>query len=146
MSAMNRDRGALTPEGQLIEAARERAGFSQNEAARAAGMSGTRWRQIVERDASSMRSPRGLKTLARMAETVELSREQMAAIGRHDVADRMPGEATTEEMADEVLRRIDELQAVMDRELGQRNRPVRDALFGALRADVEGSTTDQPGR
>lgn len=77
------------PEGVLLEQAREHTGISQNEAARQAGISGTRWRQIVHGFASTMTSPRGVKTLARMARVVGVTPDQMEAVGRGDVANQI---------------------------------------------------------
>ena len=53
-----------------------------------AGISGTHWRTIV-RGGVSMTSPRGVKTLVRMAEVVGVTAEQMGRAGRSDVADVM---------------------------------------------------------
>lgn len=50
------------------------------------------------------------------------------------------------ELGEDLLRQIDELQAVIDRRLGQRNSQVRKVLFDGIRADVEESTNDGANR
>lgn len=76
------------PEARLIEEARVQRGLSQNRAADLAGITGTRWRQIVNgtRPASG---PRVTQTVASMGLAVDVTREAMAAAGRSDVADVM---------------------------------------------------------
>lgn len=90
-------------EGRLIEDARERLGLSQNEAARQAGMSGTRWRQIVNREAPQMTTRRGVRTLARMAQAVGVTASRFRDVGREDVAGQLSdedgGDLTPEEIA-----------------------------------------------
>jgi len=78
-------------EGRLIEEARKRLRLSQNAAAKLAGMSGTRWRQIVYGQASGgpgIKNPvRGnAVTLAAMAEAVELRPDDLRQAGRDDAA------------------------------------------------------------
>lgn len=119
-------------EGRLIEDARERSGLSQNEAARQAGMSGTRWRQIVNREAPTMTSRRGVRTLARMARVVGVDAGQLAGIGRKDVASELFDEGSEEgpsleELAAEVAevrRRNDALERRIA-ELEERTDPER---------------------
>ena len=89
----------LPPEGHLLEQAREP--MPQNEAARRAGMSGTRWRQIVERDAPSMRSKRGVERLAVMSQIVGVTPEQWEQVNRSDIAERL--RATAESGPDQEL-------------------------------------------
>ena len=83
----------LLPEGELIEAARERLGLSQNAAAREVGISGTRWRQIVKGQGSSDGSRVSVRggegTVARMAMLVGVTAEDMESVGRPDVARKM---------------------------------------------------------
>lgn len=77
-------------EGAALEAARKKADLSQNEAARRAGMSGTRWRQIV----SGVQSSGGSRvpvlgppdTVAKMAQVVSMTPEDLEATGRTDAA------------------------------------------------------------
>jgi hypothetical protein len=137
----------LTPEGRLIEAAREsltpRA--SQNAAAKAAGMSGTRWRQIVEADASGMVSRRGVATLARMAGVVGLCAADFEAIGRHDVAGRL-GTDSADEMLDDMERTLTRIEKSIAARADDRERPLVRAAIDALRAIVEKSTTQGPDR
>lgn len=97
------------PEGATLEAARRRLGISQNEAARRAGISGTRWRQIVKgRQTGAQAGPvtGSATTVARMASAVGLSAEDLEEVGRADAA--------------EVLRRMDEgrsMISVLEREV-----------------------------
>ncbi|TDD68574.1 helix-turn-helix domain-containing protein [Actinomadura rubrisoli] len=74
--------------GRLIDEARDRQrpALSQNEAARRAGLSGTRWRQVVDGRAGPMDSARGVKTVARMARVAGVTPEQLEEEGRPDVA------------------------------------------------------------
>lgn len=78
------------PEGNLIKQALAASGITQREAARRAGMSDTRWRQIVSGyqavggTKASFRSPGD--TLARMAHVVAVTPEQLEAVGREDAA------------------------------------------------------------
>lgn len=73
--------------GRLIDDARDQLvpDLSQNAAAERAGMSGTRWRQIVSGAAGPMASPRGVKAVARMAQVVGLTSKDLEHI-RGDVA------------------------------------------------------------
>jgi hypothetical protein len=81
------------PEGRLIAAAADRHGFSIREAARRAGLSYGRWRQIVQGyqnvspgEFAIVRAP--ARTLAKMAQVVGITPEQMEGEGqRPDVAD-----------------------------------------------------------
>jgi transcriptional regulator with XRE-family HTH domain len=119
----NEPRADQPPEGLLLEQARDRLGISQNEAGRQAGISGTRWRQIVYGKAAEMTSPRGVKTLARMARVIGVRDEHLDDVGRGDVASELramlaeeqlaaDGAPTLPELAAEVAdlrRRLDEL-------------------------------------
>lgn len=85
-------RSGQPPEGRLIEEARERLNISQNQAAKRAGMSGTRWRQIVYGEASGgpgIKNPvhGNAETIARMATAVKISAEQLTEVGRDDAAE-----------------------------------------------------------
>ncbi|WP_413808193.1 helix-turn-helix domain-containing protein [Streptomyces sp. OE57] len=77
-------------EAALIEAARKRARLSIREAARRAGLSDARWRQIkdgyqsVSGEAIAVKGPP--ETLARMAQVVDVSAEELARVGRQDAA------------------------------------------------------------
>ena len=87
---MTEEQQTLSPAGELIEAARQRLGLSQNAAAREINISGTRWRQIVKGSGSSdgVRTAvrGGADTVARMAELVGVSAGDMERVGRKDVA------------------------------------------------------------
>ncbi|WP_327290242.1 helix-turn-helix domain-containing protein [Streptomyces sp. NBC_01198] len=78
------------PEGQLIKQALVGSRLSQREAARRAGISETRWRQLVSgyqlvsRAKVPVRSPDD--TLARMARAVGVTAEQLAGAGREGAA------------------------------------------------------------
>lgn len=75
----------------LIEEERDRRRpvLSQNEAAGRAGISGTRWRQIINGRAGALDSDRGVQTVARMAEVAGVSPGQMMQAGRPDVAEEL---------------------------------------------------------
>lgn len=89
-------RAGQPPEGRLIEEARERLDISQNEAAKRAGMSGTRWRQITYGEASGgpgIKNPvhGNPETIAKMAHVVEVTVEQLEEVGREDAARVLAG-------------------------------------------------------
>lgn len=82
------------PEGELIETARKRASMSQNKAAKRAGISGTRWRQIVKGVASGGRGIEipahgNAETVARMAQAVGVTAEELSEVERDDAAAEM---------------------------------------------------------
>lgn len=84
--------GDPPPEGRIIEEAREKRRLSQNKAAERAGLSGTRWRQIVTGTASGGKGiqipVRGrAETVARMAQVVGVTPERLAEVGREDAAE-----------------------------------------------------------
>jgi transcriptional regulator with XRE-family HTH domain len=133
--------GDLPLVGQLIEQAREHVGISQNEAARrAGGMTGTRWRQIVERDASTMRSKRGVERLALMAEVVGVTPEQFVEIDREDVAEKLRTKQRAESAPtmDELRARVEQSEARAER-LEASQAALIEAMRDALGAEaVEG--------
>lgn len=81
------------PEGKLIKRALAASGITQREAARRAGISDTRWRQIVSGyqavggTKASFRSPD--ETLARMAYVVAVTPEQLEEAGREGAANAL---------------------------------------------------------
>lgn len=77
------------PWGRLIDDRREQMGISQNEAARRADMSGTHWRNIVKGVVGAMSTPRGVRTVARMAVVAGVTPNQLAAVAREDVAEAL---------------------------------------------------------
>lgn len=81
------------PEGVALEAARKRAGLSQNEAGKRAGISGTRWRQIVsgvQPSGGGQIPVRGsARTVARMAWAVDMPPELLEEKGRDDAAQEL---------------------------------------------------------
>ncbi|WP_405583674.1 helix-turn-helix domain-containing protein [Streptomyces sp. NBC_01190] len=84
------ERPPAPPEGELIKAALKTSPFSQRQAALRAGISETRWRQIV----SGYQAVGGEKvpfrsrdeTLARMAHVVGVSPGDLTEVGRPDAA------------------------------------------------------------
>lgn len=76
------------PEGIALEAARERLGISQREAARRAGISETRWRQITKgfhKTGGVLVPNRGpAETIARMAVAVEMEPDRLIEADRDD--------------------------------------------------------------
>lgn len=89
---MNAPQPPQTPEGRLIEAAAKATGQSARSLAANAGMSDTRWRQIVRgHQPGPGGEPIPVKppalTLARMAFVVNLVPEQLSEVGRDDAAD-----------------------------------------------------------
>lgn len=105
--------------GRLIDDARGRVDLSQNEAAKRAEMSGTRWRQIVSGVAGAMASERGVKTVARMAWVVGLTHEAFEGV-RDDVAELMLDveRAQAMERSDEVNADTEAALARIKRQLG----------------------------
>lgn len=124
--------------GRLIDEARDglRPPVSQNEAARRIGITGTHWRHIVKGLAGQMDSPRGVKRLAQMAEVGRVTPEQLAEVGREDVADelrkayRTEPEATVEVLPPR-LQQNPEFQALWD----QMGPELREALLTVARED-----------
>lgn len=91
MCAM-KERPQRTPEGALLAEAQQRSPYSQREAAEHAGMSENHWRAIVKgyRTVNAgvyapVRAPAG--TIARMAQVVEVTPEQLEEVGRDDAAE-----------------------------------------------------------
>lgn len=85
------DRPPQPPEGELIERARIRMGVSVRAIAKAAGLSDTRWGQLVKGYATpsagnvvSVTAP--AVTLARMARAVGVTRSELEGVGRLDAA------------------------------------------------------------
>lgn len=134
-----------TPEGRLLESARDQAGLSQNEAARQAGMSGTHWRTIVKGGASTMRSRRGVATLARMAEVVGVGADDFDEIGRHDIAAQL-GDGDAEELLDDMERTLTRVEKMIEAHADDRERPSGLAAINLVRTILEKSTTKRPDR
>lgn len=132
-----------TPEGRLLESARERRGLSQNEAARQAGMSGTHWRTIVKGNASTMKSRRGIATIARMAEVVGLRASDFDAIGRLDVAARL-GSDDAEDLLDDMERTLTRVEKMIEAHADDREQPSGMAAIQLVRAILEKSTMCRP--
>jgi transcriptional regulator with XRE-family HTH domain len=110
------------PEGKLITEARKRARLSGREAARRAGISEGRWRQIVNGYivvAKGVYSPvvaAPAGTVARMAQTVDLSPEALAAAGRPDAAEELrqlnlAARDAAEHLPDDLDRRLARMKA-----------------------------------
>ena len=133
------DTSSPTPEGVLIEAARSRAGLSQNAAAERAGITGTHWRTIV-RGGVAMTSPRGLATLARMAQVVGVTPDELEQAGRADAADALRSTMrplSLDEDLTEAERALTRIEKALDARDGGSKR--RAALIDALRAEIEES-------
>jgi transcriptional regulator with XRE-family HTH domain len=82
------------PEGRLIGLAQKRSRLSQRQAAKRAGMSEARWRNIVSGYQSvsagvyiPVRGP--AETVARMAQVVGVTPKQLAEAGREDAAEEL---------------------------------------------------------
>lgn len=133
--------GDPPPEGQVIEEAREKRRLSQNKAAEQAGLSGTRWRQIVTGVASGGKGIQipvhgRAETVARMAQVVGVAPEQLAEVGRDDAAEVLrtlaatpeePNRDLAEQLA-ERLRWIEEDNARRQRENEERIRRLEDEV------------------
>ncbi|MGH3377926.1 MAG: helix-turn-helix domain-containing protein [Actinoallomurus sp.] len=130
--------GDPPPEGRLIEEAREAMrGMSQNKAAKLAGMSGTRWRQIVTGVASG---GKGIvipvhgnpETVARMAQVVGVTPERLADVGREDAARELralplpnsPDDSDRDAIVDRLVAQVAEQQMQID----ELQRQVKEAL------------------
>lgn len=108
-----------TKEGLLIERARNRALLSIREAAKKAGVSEGRWRQVEKgyqaignglHRASRART----RTLVQMAQVVRVTSDELRAAGRSDAADMLRELTEGEDAAkrlDELDRRINRLKA-----------------------------------
>ncbi len=87
------------PEGRLLAKALKRSPLSQRAAAKLAGISDTRWRQIVngyeQRGEVRLPSHGPARTLARMALVVGVSNQELRDAGRDDAADEMETLAMT---------------------------------------------------
>lgn len=113
------DRPEAPPEAQLITAALKRAKMSAREAARRAGLSDARWRQITSgyQAVSGTRVPVSApaETLARMAEVVGVTAEQLTEAGRGDAAEELRTLPTSESVGrtptvEELAARLAELE------------------------------------
>ncbi|HZB32734.1 MAG TPA: helix-turn-helix transcriptional regulator [Streptosporangiaceae bacterium] len=110
------------PEGKLITEARKRARLSGREAARRAGISEGRWRQIVN---GYMVVTKGVyspvvgapaETIARMAQSVDVTPEQLESVGRADAAEELRklnagARAAADRAPDDLDRRIARMKA-----------------------------------
>jgi transcriptional regulator with XRE-family HTH domain len=110
------------PEGKLITDARKRARLSGREAARRAGISEGRWRQIVN---GYMVVTKGVyspvvgapaETIARMAQSVDVTPEQLASVDRPDAAEELRrlndgARAAADRAPDDLDRRIARMKA-----------------------------------
>jgi len=104
------------PWGALITSALRRGGMSARQAARRAGISEGRWRQIsggyqVVRPGEyvSVRGPAG--TLARMAAVAGVSPDELREAGREDAAQALEGRGSGTEQVLERIRSLDGDQA-----------------------------------
>lgn len=148
-------------EGRLIEEARGRRGLSQNKAAQEAGISGTRWRQIVYGEASAGPGVKvavhgNAKTVAQMARAVGVTPRELTEAGRADAArilGQLVGE-TERELSDSatatdqltVERRYDDpgLQAIWEiAELPEHERRLAINAIQLWRGDLGSGETGQ---
>jgi transcriptional regulator with XRE-family HTH domain len=108
--------------GALITAALASEGISAREAARRAGMSEGRWRQITAGYQvvspgvyAQVHGPAG--TLARMAAVVGVTPDQLRAAGRDDAATVLAAQLERQPANDEMLERIKAMDTDQAREL-----------------------------
>jgi len=116
------ERPAPPPWGALLTKALSRAKLSAREAARRAGISEGRWRQIAggyQVVSAGVYAPvRGpADTLARMAAVVGVTPAQLRRAGRPDAARALAAGAQDAEMSQELLQRVRELNSDQAREL-----------------------------
>lgn len=116
------ERPAPPPWGALLTKALPRAKLSAREAARRAGISEGRWRQIAggyQVVSAGVYAPvRGpADTLARMAAVVGVTPAQLRRAGRPDAARALAAGAQDAEMSQELLQRVRELNSDQAREL-----------------------------
>jgi hypothetical protein len=116
------DRPEPPPWGTLIAAALRAAGLSAREAARRAGISEGRWRQITGGYQvvspgvyAPVRGPAG--TLARMAAVAGVSPAQLRAAGRDDAAELLARQPEEQPAADQLLERVRAMDPEQAREL-----------------------------
>lgn len=139
-----------TREGRLIEEATKASGRSIRGLAANAGMSDTRWRQIMK---GSQPGPGGehiqvvapAMTLAKMAVVLGLAPEQVAKTGRTDAADLMPrlsqrdeGETTFVQMKGHPgSSQRDEIDLINESSMSARQKLEMIRMVLELRAQVE---------
>jgi transcriptional regulator with XRE-family HTH domain len=116
------ERPAPPPWGALLTKALSRAKLSAREAARRAGISEGRWRQIAggyQVVSAGVYAPvRGpADTLARMAAVVGVTPAQLRRAGRPDAARALAAGEQDAEMSQELLQRVRELNSDQAREL-----------------------------
>ena len=116
------DRPEPPPWGTLIAAALRRAGLSAREAARRAGISEGRWRQITGGYQvvspgvyAPVRGPAG--TVARMAAVAGVSPAQLRAAGRDDAAELLARQPEEQPAGDQLLERVRAMDPEQAREL-----------------------------
>jgi transcriptional regulator with XRE-family HTH domain len=142
--------GDPPPEGRIIEEAREKRRLSQNKAAERAGLSGTRWRQIVTGTASGGKGiqipVRGrAETVARMAQVVGVMPEQLAQADREDAAEELRGLAPPESPKRPPVEGLRELRDRFDRILADGDPGDVQALDKFTRAIDPGNNGSQTG-
>lgn len=115
-------------------------------------MSDGNWRAIVTGSRSiakdtwvPVRGP--AETLARMAQVVGVTPEELGRTGREDAAEELRGllseghARTFDEMADEAEKALTRLEKTIEARADDRDRPLGKAAIDALRAILEKSTT-----
>lgn len=140
------ERPEAPPEGELIKAALEASPLTQRAAARRAGISDTRWRQIV----SGYQAIGGVKvpfrtrdeTLARMAHAVGVSPEQLEAVDRAGAADALRDLQVAKEEAESAAlpansqARVDERWHMLEALLRQAPVGLSSSEYSALRGRI----------
>ncbi len=116
------DRPEPPPWGALIAAALRRAGLSAREAARRAGLSEGRWRQITSGYQvvspgvyAEVRGPAA--TLARMAAVAGVTPAELRAAGREDAADELARQYQPQPDTTDILERVRAMDSNQTREL-----------------------------
>lgn len=133
------DRPEQRPEGKLIGEAQRRSPLSQRQAATRAGISENHWRNIVKgysTISAGVRAPiRGAAdTVARMAQAVEVTPEQLAEADREDAAEELralPPAEPPEEDRDAVVERLTAQYAAQQAQIDELQRQVKEMLDGA---------------
>jgi transcriptional regulator with XRE-family HTH domain len=123
-----------TPEGKLIGDAQKRLHISARKAAEELGMSDTRWRNIVNGyqavgrgDQVKVVAP--AETLARMASVVEVTEEELIAVGREDAAKELAANRGRKLRAETKDNRA-ELSRLIKEELDESRRGPADIFRG----------------
>lgn len=143
-------RPAPPPEGRLIAEAADRLDLSIREAARRAGLSYGRWRQITAGyqnvspgEYAIVRAP--AKTIAKMARVVGVTSGQLAAVGRADAAEVLEETPRREEPALDTLPLLLPEPVSLDaRRAARQMKAVVDIALGGSVEQVRAMVKDYP--